>query len=107
MGAAAKSRFTIVFLMLLSLGLSLSFPAEDVLDAIYDESEAVPYEVTPRFSIDAPLSSARIARAELGRNSQPFGFLMKRRKSCPEDGPRLLSVPHPLSIINPPLPLRC
>lgn len=54
MGATVKPRFAVVFLMLFSLGLSLSLPAEDVLDAVYDESEAVPYEVTPVFSIAAP-----------------------------------------------------
>jgi len=108
MGAAAKPRCAVVFLMFLSLGLSLSFPAEDVLDAIYDESEAVPYEETPVFSIDAPLSSARIAKAQLNRNVLPhFDSMMKRCKSCRENSARPLSVPNSLSIINEPVPLRC
>ena len=94
--------------MLLSLGLSLSFPAEDVLDAIYDESEAVPYEDTPLFSIAAPLSSARIPKTEFSRNSLlHFGSLIKRCKSCRENSVRLLSVPNLLTIIDEPLPLRC
>jgi hypothetical protein len=51
MGGAAKPRFATVFLMLLSMGLSLSLPAEDVLDAVYDESETLPCESPPLFSI--------------------------------------------------------
>jgi len=107
MGAAAKPCFTIVFLMLLSLGLSLSFPAEDVLDANYDESEAVPYEDTPLFLIDAPLSSARTRKAELSRNSLHFGSLLKRCQSLRENSVGLLSVSNLLIIIDEPIPLRC
>ena len=36
--------------MLLAVGLSLGLPAEDVLDAVYDEAETLPYEVIPLFS---------------------------------------------------------
>ena len=59
MVASAKPCFTVVFLMLLSLGLSLGLPAEDVLDAVYDECECLPYEVTPLCSIIAPRITAR------------------------------------------------
>lgn len=113
MGIAAKPYFTIVLLMLLSLGLSLSLPAEDVLDAVYDESEAVPYEGTSLFSIDAPLSSARIAKAEVNRNSVlHFNSLMKRCKLCSENNARghvtqVLSVRDSITIINQHLTLRC
>jgi len=65
MGVATKSRFALVFLMLLTVGVSLGFPAEDVLDAVYDESESVPYEVTPRFSIAALPSASQTALAKL------------------------------------------
>ncbi len=51
MRPAAKPRWAVVFLMILTVFLSLGLPAEDVLDAVYDESESVPYEVTPQFSI--------------------------------------------------------
>jgi hypothetical protein len=51
MGVAAKPRYAIVFVMILTLGVSLSLPAEDVLDAVYDESEPLPYEVIPPVSI--------------------------------------------------------
>ena len=40
-----KSRFAIVFLMFLALGLSVGLPAEDVMDTTYDESEALPSKV--------------------------------------------------------------
>lgn len=108
MGAKAKPGLAIVFLMLLSMGLSLSFPAEDVLDAIYNESEALPYEGIPLFSIGAPLSSARMPKAEISRNSlRHFGSLMKRCQSCRENSARLLSVSNSLTIIDESVPLRC
>ena len=53
MGVAAKPRLAVVFLMILSLGVSLGLPAEDVLDAVYDESEAVPFEAIPLLARDA------------------------------------------------------
>jgi len=113
MGATAKPRFTIVFLMLLGMGLSLSFPAEDVLDAIYNESEAVPCERTPVFSIDAPPLSARIAKAELNRGSALHSIsLAKRCKLCREISARgqvtsVLSVRDSLTFIDQHLVLRC
>src|SRR5450755_4504915 len=70
MGVPAKPRCTVVFLMFLTLGVSLGLPAGDVMDAVYDESEAVPYEVIPLFSValwpvavrktQAPLSSLHL-----------------------------------------------
>jgi hypothetical protein len=60
MGAAAKPRCAVVFLMILTLGVSLGLPAEDVLDAVYDESEPLPYEIdTPIASTSTPLNAAR------------------------------------------------
>ena len=59
MGAATKPRFAIVFLMFLALGLSMGLPAEDVLETTYDESETVPFEGTPLFSIAAPTAAER------------------------------------------------
>ena len=41
------------------LWLSLGLPVEDVLETTYDESEAVPFEGTPLFSIAAPTVTAR------------------------------------------------
>jgi hypothetical protein len=56
---STKTRFAIVFLMILALGLPLSFPAEDIPETAYDESEALPYEGTPLFSIEMPPLAAR------------------------------------------------
>jgi hypothetical protein len=63
MGVAAKPGCAIVFLMVLTLGVSLGLPAEDILDAVYDESEAVPYEVVPLLSIVVSPLSARTTQA--------------------------------------------
>jgi len=40
-----------VLLAALVLGLSFAVPVEDAPDTSYDESEALPYEGTPRFSV--------------------------------------------------------
>ena len=45
MGVVAKPRCAVVFLMVLTLGVSLGLPAEDVLDAVYDESETLPFDI--------------------------------------------------------------
>ncbi len=50
MGSAAEPRCAVVFLMILTLGVSLGLPMEDVLDAVCDESETLPLESTPLFS---------------------------------------------------------
>ena len=52
------SRFAVV-LLLLCFGLSLAVPADDVPETGYNESEALPYEGTPVFSIAVPLAAAR------------------------------------------------
>jgi len=65
MGVATKPRWAVVFLMILTLGLSLGLPVEDVLDAVYDESEALPYEGTYLFSIVLSPLSARTTQAPL------------------------------------------
>jgi hypothetical protein len=61
---ATKPRCTIVFLMIL-LTLSLGFPAEDIPETAYDESETLPYEAIPLFSIVRPLAAARTIQAPL------------------------------------------
>lgn len=65
MGRRAKPRFVVILLMILTVGLSLGLPAEDVLDAVYDESEAVPYEVIPLFSVALRPVAVRTAEAPL------------------------------------------
>jgi hypothetical protein len=76
MRVATKPRFAIVVLMVLTLGLSVGFAAEDVPETAYDESETAPYEGTPLFSIATPPVAARTTekvpsslRPELGPSS--------------------------------------
>lgn len=80
MGREAKPCFAVVFLMILTVCLSLGLPAEDILDTVYDESEALPYKVIPLFSValwpvavrktQAPLSSLHL-RAGLPSSFTP------------------------------------
>jgi hypothetical protein len=78
MGAPTKPRCAVVFLMILTLGVSMGLPAEDVLDAAYDESEALPLEAIPRFSIVLSPLATRTTHAPLSsvslepRTSPPF-----------------------------------
>jgi len=65
MGRVAKRRFAIVFLMVLTVGLSLGLSAEDVLDAVYDESEALPYEIIPLFSVALRPMAAQASQVPL------------------------------------------
>ena len=74
MAGATKPRFAVVFMMILAACLSLGLPAEDVLDAVYDELEAVPYEVTPLLSVAVRPVAARTAQAPLSSlNFKPAG----------------------------------
>jgi len=63
-----KPRSALVLLLLLVVGVSLSVPAEDVPETPYDESETLPCEGTPLFSIAPPEAVAGTTRA-LGRVS--------------------------------------
>lgn len=65
MGVVAKPRCAVVFLMVLTLGVSLVLPAEDVLDAVYDESETLPFEFVSLFSIATLPVAARITPVPL------------------------------------------
>src|SRR5271157_1921054 len=65
MGVAIKSRFAIVFLMILALGLPLGFSAEDLPETACDESVSLPYEGTPLFSIEEPPMAARTTQDRL------------------------------------------
>lgn len=72
MGFTAKPRCAIVFLMVLTVGMFVSLPVEDVLDAVYDECEPVPCEVIPQMSTATPLSPAS------GTQMRPLLFPRKR-----------------------------
>jgi hypothetical protein len=55
----------LIIFVLLAFGMSLAVPAEDVPETAYDESEGLPYEGAPLFSIVVPLVAARTAQAVL------------------------------------------
>ena len=55
--------FVLILFVLLGFGVSLAVPAEDVPETAYDESEALPYEGTPLFSIVVPLAAGRTTQA--------------------------------------------
>jgi hypothetical protein len=95
MGATAEPRCAVVFLMILTLGVSLSLPAEDVLDAIYDESEALPYEGASSFSIVLPKVAAQTPQPTR-KSDFPFhpGSLTRRRERPAE---RRAWSAHPIS----------
>lgn len=59
-----RRRYSIlVVCILLGFGVSLAIPAEDVPETGYDESEVLPYEDTPLFSIVVSLVAARTTQA--------------------------------------------
>jgi hypothetical protein len=69
-----EPRVVLILLVIMSFGLSLMVPAEDVPETPYDESEALPYESTPAFSIVVPhavVSETRRARSALYLGSSP------------------------------------
>jgi hypothetical protein len=65
MGTATKSRFALVFVMMLTLGLGLGLAAKDIPETPYDESEALPYEAIPMFSIASSPAPGRTTPALL------------------------------------------
>ena len=56
-----SARSAIVFLVILTMGLSLSVLPEDVAETAFDESDTQPYESTALFSIIVRLAAARTA----------------------------------------------
>jgi len=64
----SEPRVVLILLVLMSLGLPLIVPADDVPETPYDESDALPYEGTPVFSIVVPhvvVPETRKARSAL------------------------------------------
>lgn len=80
MSVAARPRCAVFFLMIFALGVSLSLPAEDVLDGVYDESEAVPYEVIPGLSV--VLAQTLAATAEVQRSHISVPSIESPTKCC-------------------------
>jgi hypothetical protein len=54
----------LILCVLLGFGVSLAVQAEDVPETAFDESEGLPYEDTPLFSIVGSQASARLAKAK-------------------------------------------
>jgi hypothetical protein len=75
--------------MALTIFLSLGLPAEDVLDAVYDECEALPCEVIPLFSTAAPVIVAHTTPAILsGPKPEPVGTPVGGRQHSPGSAPQ-------------------
>ena len=95
-----KLRSVLVIVALLSLGLALVVPAEDLLETAYDESEALPYAGLPLFSLTVPQASA-LATAELRcgsmfrLNALPRGSQRSLAREC-----GLYLHPNSLAILN-------
>jgi hypothetical protein len=53
----------LILCVLLGFGMFLAVPAEDVPETAYDESEELPYEGSPLFSIVLPLVATRTTQA--------------------------------------------
>ena len=96
-----KPRPALVLLLLLGFGVSLAVPVEDVPETAYDESEGLPYEGTPLFSIVAQKASDRTTKAEL-RSGPLFCFnsSTKRGQRRRKDSTRSHCVPVSLTILN-------
>jgi hypothetical protein len=91
----------LVLCVLLGFGVSLAVPAEDVPETAYDESEGLPYEDTPLFSIVVSRASARIAKVELSGGSLPrFNSLANCCNGRRENNGRSPYVPNSLTIFN-------
>lgn len=73
-----------VLIAALAVGLSLAIPAEDVPETAYDESESLPCETAPIFSIEPPQTLARITQPILNSGSAfRSGLLTGRLCGCP------------------------
>ncbi len=89
MAPATQPRSAVAFLIILVLGMSLGLPTEDVLDAIYDESGALPYEVIPLFSSAAQQLPSRTTQPPLSffhptpRAPSPFALAHTRNTDVP------------------------
>ena len=91
----------LVLFVLLVFGASLVVPAEDAPETAYDESETLPYEGAPLFSITEPQASPRIAKAELSCESLlRFNPSTKRGKRRREDNEQSHCVPDSLTILD-------
>jgi len=96
-----KPHCALVLFLLLAFGVFLAVPAEDVPETPYDESEALPYEGTPVFSIVAPQALGWIAKAESNCGSPlRFNSSTRRCELRRENNARSHRVPVSLTILD-------
>ena len=96
MGAAAKPHLAVVFLMILFLGASLALPATDVMESVYDESEALPYESVPLFAGDTVLLNEPV----ILQSTPEFGLQFRSRLLDGRDEIRAESSGKPLQLLS-------
>ena len=73
-----RLRSVLVLLFALALSVSFAIPAQDVPETDYDESESVPYESTPMFTIAGP-EIASVGTGLLGRRQLQLRGLEAKR----------------------------
>lgn len=96
-----RARCILILFVLLGFGVSLAIPAEDVRETAYDESETLPYEGTPLFSVVAPQASDQTGKAKLQCGSLlPFNGLMNRCNGRRENNGRLHRFSDSLATLN-------
>ena len=101
-----KPGLAIVCLIILALGLPLGFAAEDVPETAYDESEALPYEGAPLFSIVLRPVAARTTQEGLSffHPKTALTFLSAAAVVCDTDANRSAAARTSLALI---CTLRC
>ncbi len=97
-----EPRSVLVLLLLLVFGVSVVVPAEDVPETPYDESEQLPYEGTPLFSMAIPEASARMITAAELIGGSPLGAtsLTKRGQRRRENNAWSRCVTNSLTTLN-------
>jgi len=92
-----KPRSILVLLLLLAFGVSLAVPPDDMPETTYDESETLPYEGTPQFSMVALQAPARMGRTEPRCGSN---WLTEPRNRRLESNARSHWIPDSLTVLN-------
>jgi hypothetical protein len=96
-----RSCSILVLCVLLGFGVPLAAPAEDVPETPYDESEALPYDITRLFSIVPPQASGWKAKAELSCGSPLRSTSVTKECQLRRDNnARLRCFPDSLPILN-------
>jgi hypothetical protein len=91
----------IVLLLILCFGVSQAVSVEDVPETAYDESETLPYEAAPVYSIPVTQLLARTAKDGLKHSaSLHFNSWMKQDKHPLEKIALSHSVPDSTTILN-------